>query len=342
MNKNPLVSICIPMYNSEKYITDTIESLINQTYKEIEIIIIDDGSEDKSVDMVNNIKDSRIRLYKNGINRGLPYTRNRGIDLAKGKYIALIDADDIAYLNRIKIQVDFMEKNREYGVIYSYIQPFGNIGLLSKMRIKMLFNKKLSNDEIQSKLFFSNVICNPSSIIRKSVLEKNNIKYRKEYTNSQDYGLWLDLINLTKFKVIEKKLLRYRFGHENISKKTSNKKYDIHCKLSKQLFQKINYIDTTGKDFEILSIIYLKKSDLFKTKFYEIDNFLCRFKSHINLSDICCKKELLKEVERQRYYFKLYCKDNNIFKNIDIDLSDKLKIFAKVKAKQILQFIRWI
>ena len=335
MENNPLVSVCIPMYNAENYIEDTINSLIKQTYKNIEIIIIDDGSSDKSIDIVNSFEDTRIKLFKNKKNEGLPYTRNRSIDLAIGKYIALIDADDIAESNRIFSQVRFMENNKEYGVVYSYIRPFGNINLLSKFRIKKLFNKNLVDKEIKSKLFFYNVICNPSSMIRKSVLNEKKIRYREEYTNSQDYGFWIDLINETKFYVIKKKLLKYRFGHENVSKKSASKKYDIHCKLSKQLLEKLDSEEFTSYDYKILAIIYLKQKSLFEKNIEDIDLFLCKLRNIVLKSDLYFKDELLLEIERQRYYFSLYYKKDKVFKDICIRISDKSKIFIRVRLKQI-------
>ncbi|WP_255993622.1 glycosyltransferase family 2 protein [Clostridium perfringens] len=340
MKNKPLVSVCIPMYNATAYIKETLDSLINQTYENIEVIIVDDGSTDNSVKIVESITDSRIKLYRNNKNMGLPYTRNKTLELAKGKYIALIDADDIAEYERIELQVEFMEKNFECGVLSSYANPFGNISLLRKIRIKMLFNKNLSDKEIKSKLLFSNVICNPSAMIRKCVLDDNNIKYRKEYTNSQDYGLWIDLINKTKFCVLRKKLVNYRFGHENISKNTSNKKYDIHCKLSKQIFENIGYLNYTENECEILAKIYLKRVDIFRKSLEEIDTFLYNFKKFIINSNFYYKDELLVEIERQRYYFSLYYKHNKSYKNINLKYTERVSIYLKVRIKQILQKLR--
>ena len=110
------VSILMPMYNSEKYIKESINSILNQEYKNFELIIVDDGSIDSSIEIVKEYNDSRIKLYENIENKGLPYTRNKLLSLATGEYIALFDSDDIALKNRIKAQVEFLEKNKNIDI----------------------------------------------------------------------------------------------------------------------------------------------------------------------------------------------------------------------------------
>ena len=107
MNK-PLVTVFIPVYNCEKYIKESLESIINQTYENLDILIIDDGSTDNTVNLIKQYKDTRIRLLRNDKNRGIPYTRSRGLEECRGEYLALMDADDISLSERIKKQVNFL------------------------------------------------------------------------------------------------------------------------------------------------------------------------------------------------------------------------------------------
>lgn len=115
----PLVSIITPLYNSEKYIAETIESVLAQTYSNWEMIIVDDCSKDNSTKIVEEYqkKDRRIKLYRNEINKGVSYTRNRAIDLSQGKYIAFLDSDDLWKKEKLEKQIKFME---EKNVVLSY------------------------------------------------------------------------------------------------------------------------------------------------------------------------------------------------------------------------------
>jgi len=111
--KNSLVTVLMPVYNGEKYLNEAIDSILNQTYTNFEFLIINDGSTDRSVEIIKGYNDSRIKLIHNKKNMGLVYTLNRGLALALGKYIVRMDADDISLPNRFKLQLDFMEINTE-------------------------------------------------------------------------------------------------------------------------------------------------------------------------------------------------------------------------------------
>ena len=117
-NNFPLISVVMTAYNSEKYISDTIESILNQTYKNFEFIIIDDASIDNTWKIISKYakKDIRIRAFQNKSNQKVSYSSNKGIKKSRGKYIARIDSDDWAYPYRLKLQYDFMEKHPEVGI----------------------------------------------------------------------------------------------------------------------------------------------------------------------------------------------------------------------------------
>ena len=122
------VSVILPIYNASTYLKECIDSLINQTYSNIEIIAINDGSTDESVKIIEQYmkKDNRIKLYNNEKNMKLIYTLNKGLSLSSGDYIARMDSDDICRLNRIEKQVEFMEKNKDIQLCGSKIKAFGD------------------------------------------------------------------------------------------------------------------------------------------------------------------------------------------------------------------------
>ena len=115
-----LVSIYINAYNEEKFISDTIKSVLDQTYKNFEIIIVNDCSTDKTLEIIKSFDDPRIKIYNNDINMNIPYSCNKGICFANGEYIAHIDADDIWYPSKLEKQISFLESNPEYGACFTW------------------------------------------------------------------------------------------------------------------------------------------------------------------------------------------------------------------------------
>ena len=211
------VSILMPMYNSEKYIKESINSILNQEYKNFELIIVDDGSIDSSIEIVKEYNDSRIKLYENIENKGLPYTRNKLLSLATGEYIALLDSDDIALKNRIKAQVEFLEKNKNIDIVGSSAIIFG------KYKIEKASKVITGIDDIKCNLMFGNCMLNSTIMMRKEFIEKNNLLYRKECIVCQDYSFFVDAALVGNIENMNISTIKYRTGHENITKKSKTK-----------------------------------------------------------------------------------------------------------------------
>lgn len=214
MIDNPLVSIVTTLYNSEKYIADSIKSLQSQTYKDIEIIVVNDGSTDNSVNIVKKMvhEDARIKLFENPQNMGIPYTRNEGIKYSSGKYMAIMDSDDLSEPNRIEKQVRFLEDNPKSVAVGSFYKIIGE-----KNKNKRTF---VNEEDLKISLLFACPFVNSTMMIRKEVLDETQTKYNEKYFVAQDYELWSNLIRLGEINIIPEKLAFYRWGHDNISKKT--------------------------------------------------------------------------------------------------------------------------
>lgn len=214
-NINPLVSVIIPVYNAERYVYEAVSSIINQTYQNIEIIIIDDGSTDASDKIVRSFNSPKIIYLKNEHNLGVSATRNRGFELAKGKYVALMDADDISISSRLEKQVKFLEEHSDYGVVSSYYESFRQYLFGVKRRIRKL---PTGTDSIHANSLFSNMVCGGSAMIRRNVLENNHIKYDTSLQMSEDFDLWRRLSFVTKISNIGEVLLKYRKHKSNSTK----------------------------------------------------------------------------------------------------------------------------
>jgi len=211
----PKVSVLMPIYKTKtEYLRSAIESILSQTYEDFEFIILDDCPEDSREGIVTSYKDKRIRYIKNEQNLGITGSRNKLISLAKGEYLAVMDHDDISLPERFAKEVRFLDENSDIGVVGSNIH-------------KIVANKDViqpeKNEDIKQCLMMKCVISHPSSMIRKSVLIKNNIYYDEHYSPAEDYKLWCQLISVTKFYNIQEVLLNYRDWNGSTTNSSGNK-----------------------------------------------------------------------------------------------------------------------
>ena len=216
--------VFIPCYNAEKYISETIDSLIKQTFKDFKILVIDDGSTDRSRDIVKQyaMQDHRILLVENEINRGIVYTRNRGLKLCDCEYIALMDADDIAPLYRLDEEVRYLEKHPEIdavGGLYQLIDEDGN-------ELPTNLKPVLSDAAIRANMLFFNPIVNGSMMFRRKVAVDNEIIYRESNRTLEDYRFWSEFLIYGRINNINKILQYYRVSRTSISRKTQREELD--------------------------------------------------------------------------------------------------------------------
>lgn len=200
----------MPAYNAEKHIGEAISSVLNQTFTDFEFLIINDGSTDSTEKIIRKFNDDRINLVRNSSNLGLITTLNKGLELAKGKYIVRMDSDDISLPERLMCQFDFMEMNISVAACGGWTKMFGG----SRLRLFKL--NKIRSEDIPAMMFIDPPLSHPSAIIRKSVLQKYNIRYDSRYLYCEDYKLWFDLSKVGKLANIHMILLRYRLSGEQI------------------------------------------------------------------------------------------------------------------------------
>ena len=211
---NPLVTVLMPVYNGEKYLKDAIESVLNQTFRDFEFLIIDDGSTDNGVEIMGLFNDARIRIERNKTNLGLIKTLNNGLTLSRGKYIARMDCDDVSLPKRLSAQVNFMEKHPEIGICGSWVKIIG-------LKQKFINKYPQKHEEARAYLLFNTPFAHPAVIIRKELIQKYQFKYDENYKHAEDYELWSRIIDHAKIANIPKVLLHYRMHPESASKKNS-------------------------------------------------------------------------------------------------------------------------
>ena len=231
MNTNPMISVVMPVYNAENYLEEAIESILKQTYKNFEFIIIDDGSTDRSLEIAEKYKNQEERIVLiSRENRGLITSLNEGIERAQGKYIARMDADDISLPQRFEKQLELMEKKDAdiCGSHFHIINEHGNY--IDSHIVPLDFNQFLIH------LSITTPFAHPSVIIKKDFLVKNKLTYGfSKYKNAEDYALWIEMWEKkAKFVNVNSFLIKYRNFTESLSKKNKKNLSKDSIELSKE------------------------------------------------------------------------------------------------------------
>ncbi len=266
MSENqPLVSVILPVYNGEKYIAEALNSIVNQSYKNLEILVINDGSTDHTESIIKSIADQRIRLINNIENKGLVFSLNKGIELSSGKYIARMDADDIAMSERIELQLQKFEGNKDLIICGTGINFFGSLNF-KRPTIKNFLITLIDSH-----------FAHPSVMIEKSLLIKSNLKYDTNVKlYFEDYVLWNEILKyhnyrLNCFENIDISLLNYRTHESQFSLTTKAKANPsiiyYRRKFTQDFFKFYNLsIDFEQKSaFEILKNVEKNKEAIFNT-----------------------------------------------------------------------------
>jgi glycosyltransferase involved in cell wall biosynthesis len=200
----------MPVYNCELYVQEAVDSILNQSFTDFEFLILDDASTDQTVSIIKKYNDPRIQLIEKPSNSGYTNSLNYGLTIAKGKYIARMDGDDISFSGRFAKQVAYMEAHPEVVVCGTSYKIVGN-------------NKHIdipkNNDAIKLNLLKGNCICHPSVMIRKKVLDEFSVIYDTSKEPAEDYDMWVRLLSFGKLHNLQDVLLEYRIYNTQVSKK---------------------------------------------------------------------------------------------------------------------------
>lgn len=219
----PKVSVLLSNYNGDKHLDESISSVLSQTYKDFEFIIVDDASTDSSRKVIENYHDKRIKKYYAEKNRNIAYSLNLALSMASGEYIARIDSDDVWELNKLEIQVQYMENHSECGACFTkvnIIDEYSNIANDMYDEYFQLFNSAENKSQREWLRFFfyqGNCLCHPSVVIRRNVLEHVGGYYHLAYVPAEDYELWTRIVMKYPIHILEEKLVRYRW-EETVNK----------------------------------------------------------------------------------------------------------------------------
>lgn len=245
---NPIASFILPVYNGQKYLKKTIESVLNQSIHDFELIIIDDGSTDKTHDIIKQFNDFRIKYYKNEFNIGLIKTLNIGVKLANGEYILRIDADDICTPRRLEYQIEFMKRHP------SYIASGGCAKIINGEKINFLnWNVPLETIKCKTYSLFGNPFIHSTIIIDRKRFQDKNLLYSSEFKHAEDYALWFGMLHNDIEMGNSSEVLTYYRIHENNISITAEE--NIHERI--EVLKRINFETLKKYSDKINSDIYL-------------------------------------------------------------------------------------
>jgi glycosyltransferase involved in cell wall biosynthesis len=205
---DPKVTVFMPVHNREAFVGASIKSILDQSYEDFELLVVDDGSTDQSAEVVASLDDPRIRLVHNESNLGIPRTRNRGLDLARGEYIALLDSDDLAYPQRLALQVGFLDRNPEVAAVGSWAHRISRSG-----KARSSIERPTLPRNIHARILFVSCLKNPTVMARTDVLRE--FRYREDFRFCQDIELWSRVSSKYLLANLPRYLIQYRLGGDS-------------------------------------------------------------------------------------------------------------------------------
>lgn len=235
MENIPKVTVTMPVYNGETYLKEAIDSILNQTFSDFELLIIDDASTDSSAAIISSYTDKRISFVKNEKNLGVVKTTNRCLDLARGKYVARMDQDDISLSKRLQKQVEFMENHQNIGVCGTWMKAIGHVRHLSGKILKYSSDPNI----LKCRLLFYCPIAHPSVMINMELLNKYGLRFNNDFNYAEDYDFWVRTSDFINISNINEVLVLHRIHEKQMSNVFSLKQQNLANSIREAQLKKI-------------------------------------------------------------------------------------------------------
>lgn len=267
MSNTPKISLIMSVYNGEDYLSEAIDSVVNQSFTDWELIVINDCSTDSTSEILSRYEaqDSRIKVHTNEVNLRLPSSLNKALTLAKGKYVARMDADDICMPNRLQMQYDFMESHTDVDLSSCRFMTLKN-GVISSGGC----GGKSDAESIKALLLVTNPILHPGIIAKRDVISA--LGYDKNFTCTEDMELWTRFIlEGKKVEILSEYLMIYRLHDKQITETTLDKqKKEVVLIQKNYLSELLQPMNEEQENFYINGVYFTKNTDVNKLcKFYK-------------------------------------------------------------------------
>jgi glycosyltransferase involved in cell wall biosynthesis len=209
----PEVSVIMPVRNAAAFVEEAARSILSQTFRDLELIVIDDCSSDESAEIVDAIRDNRVRLFRNDRHTGLAGTLNKAFEYVTGRYVARMDADDISLPRRIETQVEFLNSHADIGVC-------GSWAFCMEPRREYLLTWPIGPKCVRAFMLFGNPLAHPTVCIRTEAIRKSSFRFDETFRTAQDYDLWQRMADDVAMDNIPQPLLRYRIHQASTTQST--------------------------------------------------------------------------------------------------------------------------
>lgn len=280
------VSIVMPVYNGKQYISESIESILNQTYDNWELIVVNEfGSDDGSKEIIESYakKDKRIKIIQNSQREGISESLNIGLRSATGEFIARMDSDDISGARRIEKQVEYLENNPSIGLCGIQPEFFGTE--------KLYWELECDPIRIRNNIFFYTPCVHPTVMFRREIIDKYKIFYNKDYKATEDYDFFSKVVGVTDIANInDNTLFKYRMYANNATNRNNNIGIKLYSEVMKRCFKEYLDLDFTDEEVDLLSC-HISTGDSSKKELYD----------KVVKLDILLKKILLKTKKNKKY-----------------------------------------
>jgi len=225
------ITILMPNYNNAPFLDEAVQSMLDQSFGQFVFLIVDDGSTDNSIEIIQRYQDPRIKLICKEKNSGIVDTLNIGLEHTHTKYFVRMDGDDTCHPDRLKILFEYMETHPHIGVCGSHIQLFGNS--------KDVWKQELDTNKIKARMIYSNGVTHGPSIFRTQLLKDNGITYRNRHPYMEDYDLFIRLKHFTEFAHVDATLYNYRMLQHNSTVKNKDSQVNRYFNIYKDVLEEM-------------------------------------------------------------------------------------------------------
>lgn len=226
----PRVSVIMPVFNTERFIAASIESVLAQTFADFELILVDDGSTDRSREIIQSYRDPRVRAFRNPQNLGAAGAKNHALQHAQSEVLAFLDSDDLADQTRLARQISFLGRNPDIHILATQIEVIDENGTVIERPCRV----SRVSAEIPATLLFENCIAQSSVMVRKSILPTS--PFRAEFEPAEDYDLWARLVTKARFAQMNETLVKYRIQASGVSvRRADQMKQSVRAVRAEQL-----------------------------------------------------------------------------------------------------------
>ena len=294
----PKVSVLLSVYNGERYLGEAIESILNQTFTDFEFIIVDDGSTDSSSAILASYRDPRIHLIRNNQNLGLAKSLNKGLQLARGQYIARMDADDISLPERLYKQVRFLDENSSVTMVGTWTEVIDE-----DSKREEIWQIPIVSHLLRWRLLFKNTFTHCAVMFRRDVVSQLG-GYDENLTSAQDYDLWSRISFRWDVANIPEVLVRWRKWGSGISTKKQKEQQEMAKEVSRRNLEYVLGESIDDFTFESFRLLYCPSSgafDLNKVNLLitNLGRLLNKFTSKFGYSDEIVLEDLKTEITKQ-------------------------------------------